>query len=327
VPPARRKLQATGAGETPGHGQGGDSEPSVRGKPRTTRCWADFGASGLGESPVPPGKRETRKEEPRAIGAGKTSKYVAEGKPRVVCGEESSGPSAKGKLQVVRRRGNPELHNEKKALSHPAKRKLEPFGLGETPVNWQKKALSHWLRKYSAPPGLGETPGSLVKRKSASHGAGSPEPPGDLVATGVPGAFLALAGGRAAQRTLRNRRERAARLGEAPVSHTYRGLVPCLPPLCPTGQNRARTDTPPAPAFPGRGGADSALVMQFEGADMAGRPPRAGLGPLVGGGTGRVASRCGSSERSRQGIRRSAFRPPVQTSACVAAGNGTRVCT
>jgi hypothetical protein len=83
-----------------------------------------------------PGKRETRKGEPRATGAGRTSKYVAKGKPRVVCGEESSGPSAKGKLQVVRRRGNPELRNEKKALSHPAKGKLEPFGLGETPVNW-----------------------------------------------------------------------------------------------------------------------------------------------------------------------------------------------
>ena len=85
---------------------------------------------------MPPGTRETRKEEPRATGAGKTSKDVAEGKPRVVCGEESSGPSAKGKLQVVRQRGNPELCDEKKALSHPAKGKLEPFGLGETPVNW-----------------------------------------------------------------------------------------------------------------------------------------------------------------------------------------------
>src|SRR5437899_5552917 len=62
--------------------------------------------------------------------------------------------------------------------------------------------------------------------------------------TGAPGAFLALVGGRAAQRTLRNRRDGAARLGEAPPSHTWRGLVLCLPcpvPLCPTGQNRART--------------------------------------------------------------------------------------
>jgi len=62
--------------------------------------------------------------------------YVAEGKPRVMCGEESSEPSAKGKLQVMWRRGNPELRNAEKALSHPAKGKLEPFGLGETPVIW-----------------------------------------------------------------------------------------------------------------------------------------------------------------------------------------------
>jgi hypothetical protein len=254
----------TGEGETPGHpakdnsGLSGKEKSGATGKEETPshRCGGNPGPPGIGQTLGPlvsekarchPGKRGTRKEEPRATGAGKTSKYVAEGKPRVVCGEESSGPSAKGKLQVVWRRGNPELRNEKKALSHPAKGKLEPFGLGETPVNWQRKALSHWLRKCSALPGLGETPGSLAKRKSASHGAGSPEPPGDLVATGAPGAFLALVGGRAAQRTLRNRRERAARLGEAPVSHTYRGLVPCLPPLCPTGQNRGRTDTPPRP--------------------------------------------------------------------------------
>ena len=97
---------------------------------------------------------------------------------------------------------------------------------------------------------LGGNPGLVGKEEILKPRRGSPEPPGDLVATGVPGAFLALVGGRAAQRTLRNRRERAARLGEAPVSHTYRGLVPCLPPLCPTGQNRARTDTPPsAPPF------------------------------------------------------------------------------
>src|SRR5689334_14655209 len=130
-PPGKGQLRTFGQREVRRHRQGGNSEPPVRGKPRTTRYWAGFGASGLGESPVPPGKRETRKEEPRAIGAGKTSKYVAEGKPRVVCGEESSGPSAKGKLQVVRRRGNPELRNEKKALSHPAKGKLGPFGLGK----------------------------------------------------------------------------------------------------------------------------------------------------------------------------------------------------
>jgi hypothetical protein len=62
----KEKSGATGEEETPSH-------------PVLGRLWA----SGLGKSPVPPGKRETRKEEPRATGAGKTSRYVAEGKPRV----------------------------------------------------------------------------------------------------------------------------------------------------------------------------------------------------------------------------------------------------
>jgi hypothetical protein len=85
------KSGATGEGETPSHpamdnfGLSGKekSGATARRKLRATRYWADSGASGLGKSPVPPGKRETRKEEPRATGAGKTSRYVAEGKPRV----------------------------------------------------------------------------------------------------------------------------------------------------------------------------------------------------------------------------------------------------
>src|ERR1700721_3113043 len=78
-----------------GNRRRGNPEPPVRGKPRATRYWANSGASGPGESLVPPGKRGPRKGEPRASGAGKTSRFVAEGKPRVMCGEESSGPSAK----------------------------------------------------------------------------------------------------------------------------------------------------------------------------------------------------------------------------------------
>src|SRR5215467_5165173 len=60
-------------------------------------------------SPEPPGKRGTRKEEPRATGAGKTSKYVAEGKPRVVCGEESSKPPGKGKTSSCAAEGKPRV--------------------------------------------------------------------------------------------------------------------------------------------------------------------------------------------------------------------------
>jgi hypothetical protein len=57
-----------------------------------------------------------------------------------MCGEESSEPPAKGKL--------------------------EPFDLGKPGSFGEKKALSHRLRKYSAPPGMGETPGRLAKRKA-----------------------------------------------------------------------------------------------------------------------------------------------------------------
>ena len=120
APPARRKLRATGAGETPGH-------------PVLGRLW------GLWSRQKPGATRQEGSPQGWTLShrrRGKTSMYVAEGKPRVMCGEESSGPSAKGKLQVMRRRGNPESRNAKKALSHPAKGKLEPFGLGETPVIW-----------------------------------------------------------------------------------------------------------------------------------------------------------------------------------------------
>src|SRR6516164_8872774 len=97
-------------------------------------------------------------------------------------------------------------------------------------------------------------------------------------------------GGRAAQRTLSNRRDGAARLGEAPPSHTWRGLVLCLPTHSarlaktvpgPTRRlrplRRMARQTPPGPAA--RGPANS---VEFEGADIAGRPEWAGLAPLVG---------------------------------------------
>src|ERR1700733_630516 len=80
-PPGKGQLQAFGQGEVRRHRQGGNSEPPVRGKPRATRYWVKSGASGPEESPVPPGKRGTRKGEHRASGAGKTSRFVAEGKP------------------------------------------------------------------------------------------------------------------------------------------------------------------------------------------------------------------------------------------------------
>ena len=119
---------------------------------------------------------------------------------------------------------------------------------------------------------LGGNPGSLAKRTALATARGSPEPPGELVATGTLGAFLALVGGRAAQRTLRNRRDGAARLGEAPPSHTWRGLVLCLPSLCPTGQKPARTDTP-FPPRPFRA-PDRRPRRRFSGFTPSARGPR-----------------------------------------------------
>ena len=135
-PPGKGHLRAFGQGEVWRHRRGGNSEPPVWGKPRATRYWADFGASGLGESAVPPRQEGNPqggtsghrcRENFKVCGGGETPSHVR---------RRSSGPSAKGNLQVARRRGNPELRDEEKALSHPAKGKLEPFGLGETPVNW-----------------------------------------------------------------------------------------------------------------------------------------------------------------------------------------------
>src|SRR5690348_18338423 len=135
-PPGKGQLRAFGQGEVRRHRQGGNSEPLVRGKPRTTRYWADFGASGLGESPVPPrqeGNPQGRtlshrcRENFKVCGGGETPSRVRSRK---------LWAAAKGKLQVAWQRGNPQLRDEKETLSHPAKGKLEPFGLGETPVNW-----------------------------------------------------------------------------------------------------------------------------------------------------------------------------------------------
>src|SRR5437763_6470844 len=105
----KEKSGATGKEETPRHRCGGNPGPLGVGQ--------TLGPLVSGKARCHSGERGTRKGEPRASGAGKTSRYAAEGKPRVACGEESSGPSAKGKLQVARRRGNPESRNEKKALS------------------------------------------------------------------------------------------------------------------------------------------------------------------------------------------------------------------
>src|SRR5579859_2466432 len=65
-PPGKGQLRAFGQGEVRRHRRGGNSEPSVRGKPRTTRNWADAGALRSWGKPGAGGKGKTRKGEPRA---------------------------------------------------------------------------------------------------------------------------------------------------------------------------------------------------------------------------------------------------------------------
>ena len=184
-PPGKGQLRALGPGEVRRHRQGGNSEPPVRGKPRATRYWANFGASGLGESPVPPGKGETRKgnlgppaqgklqgtwrrgnPEPRAEkkalshpAQGKLPVARQRGNPESRDDGESSGPPAQGGLQVARRRGNPESRDEKEALGHRRKGKLQGVWRRGNPESCaEKKALSHRRRGKLEPFDLGETP-------------------------------------------------------------------------------------------------------------------------------------------------------------------------
>lgn len=137
---SRRKLDATRCGGNPKPpGNGHALGPSGLGEARRQRYWADSRASGPGERPVPP---------------------------------------AKGRLQFIRRRGNPEPRKAKKALRHPAKGKLGPFGSGETPGCFGgKKALCHRSRNYLALAGLGATPAGWQRGRPWPRHGGDPEPP------------------------------------------------------------------------------------------------------------------------------------------------------
>src|SRR5487761_869806 len=80
-------------------------------------------------SPAPSGKGET----PSQPGKGKTSRFMAEGKPRVICGEESSEPTRRREDLSCLAWGKPRPSGEKKALSHPAKEILGAARLGGNP--------------------------------------------------------------------------------------------------------------------------------------------------------------------------------------------------
>src|SRR5215467_7793475 len=127
--------------------------------------------------------------------------------------ESSEPPSAKGKLEPLGLGGNPGSCGEKKALSHGAGNTWSRLALGKLKVIGE--------RVIPGPPGPGESQSQPVIR-----------------ATGTQARLLAPEGGRAAQRTLRNRRDGVARRGEAAASHTCSGLVL----LCPDGpKSRAPT--------------------------------------------------------------------------------------
>src|SRR5690348_17577483 len=132
-PPGKGQLRAFGQGGVWRHRQGGNSEPLVWGKPRATRYWADSGASGLGESAVPPGKRGTRKGEPPATAQGKLQSMWRRGNPESCAAKKALGHGA-GKLQIVRRRGNPELRNEEKALRRRRRENLSLLEIGRAHV-------------------------------------------------------------------------------------------------------------------------------------------------------------------------------------------------
>ena len=148
---------------------------------------------------------------------------------------------------------------------------------------WRKKALSRWHGKYLESLGFGGYPELFGEEEFPGHPArGSPKPAGDLGDWNT-GRLLAPDGGRAAQRTLRNRRDGVARLGEAAASHTCSGLVL----LCPKGQNPARTDTPslavaipasgPGVAWLGLSGGDGVRRRPNRAASLRGGLPRGKL--------------------------------------------------
>ncbi len=260
---------ASGKGGNPGaSGKGGNpgatargATPSQPGKGQTPGHWPGRAPSHRrrGNSP-PPGEGgnpgTTGNGPPRATGAGQSSATRRGGNPE---------PPATGDLGPLARE-NPESPGDGETSGHRHEGTPEPPGEEET--------LRRWRR--------GRPPASRQRENSQPPGKGNPEPPG-IRATGTPVRLLGPVGGRTAQRTLSNRRDGAGRLGEAPPSHTWRGLVP----LCPTRQNRAGTDTPPGgirPFRPPRAGAASRAIVEFEGPDIAGRAPRACLAPLVGKG-------------------------------------------
>ena len=155
----------TGEGETPSHPAKDNS--GLSGKEKS-------GATGEEETPIhrfggnsgPPGIGQTL----GPLVSGKAWCHPARGEPA----RGNFGPPAQGKLQGMWRRGDPESRNEKKALSHPAKGNLEPFGLGATPVIWLQESSEPLAEEVLGATRLGGNPGLLAKRTILQPWRGEP---------------------------------------------------------------------------------------------------------------------------------------------------------
>src|SRR5690348_15353782 len=108
-PPGKGQLRAFGQGEVRRHRQGGNSEPPVRGKPRTTRVLGRL----WGLWPW-----------------GKSGATPARGEPA----RANLEPPVQGKLQSMRWRGNPESCAEKKALGRGEGKTSSCVAEGKPPV-------------------------------------------------------------------------------------------------------------------------------------------------------------------------------------------------
>ena len=130
---ARRSLAPRRGGNPgpPGIGQTVGA-PGLR-EARCHRYWADCGASGLGESLVPPGIGQILRP---LVSAGARC-HPARGEPA----RGNLEPPAQGELQGMWRRGNPESRAEKKALSRRRRENFKLCGGGETPSCVMRRKL------------------------------------------------------------------------------------------------------------------------------------------------------------------------------------------
>jgi hypothetical protein len=291
-PPARGKPRATRQRATPSLWRGETlSHPATGETPEPPRQWDDLGPFGPGKFPRPR-QRDTSGPsglgEPGATRHGESSGHWSGENPGQATGHPGpiwvQGPGATGAGS------------------------LRTTGLEKTPSHGKGVPRAHWAWRNPGATGEGKPcatgAGGVMATgagETPSHPArGIPEPP-VIWATRPLVRLPAPVGGRAAQRTLSNRRDGVVRLGEAPPSHTWRGLVL----LCPSRQNRARTDTPRCgAAIPGASFRRAAVNPSASVRRQAPRPAtprRPAEHPAGKPGTRATGRRAGPGRRGRRG--------------------------